>query len=457
MFIRGFARNLTIAALLLLAGLPAAAQHHSADTTPDQQISLSELLRVIQFYNTLGFHCMAGTEDGYAPGPDAAQQACAPHDSDYLPRDWNVNLTELLRLIQIFNTRGYHTECGTEDDFAPGTGGLFACGVEGEGQPEGVSEGQPDGAIEGQAEGQPEGSIEGQSEGIAEGQPEGVIEGEPEGVVEGVAEGEGEGVAEGEGEGEPEGEVTILLPGGVALEMVRIPAGSFQMGSPDTERSRGSDEGPVHPVTIGYDFYLGKYEVTQAQWLAVMGTAPYWWDYGVGDNYPAYYVSWNDAKSFVTVLNAHLTATGQGPATMRLPSEAEWEYACRAGTQTRFYFGDSLSVGEVCEDDGTRSQYLWYCGNNTPHGSKPVGGLLPNAFGLYDMSGSVREWCEDNQHDSYSGAPSDGSAWVNAPPYRIYRGGGWNSYARGCRSAGRSGDIPSRRQSFIGFRLAAVR
>ena len=87
MFTRTFARNLTIAALLLLAGLPAAAQHHSADTTPDQQISLTELLRVIQFFNTRGFHCMAGTEDGYAPGPDPAQLSCASHDSDYLPQD----------------------------------------------------------------------------------------------------------------------------------------------------------------------------------------------------------------------------------------------------------------------------------------------------------------------------------------------------------------------------------
>ncbi len=125
-------------------------------------------------------------------------------------------------------------------------------------------------------------------------------------------------------------EITILLPGGVQLVLVRIPAGTFQIGSPDTERSRNFNEGPVHTVTIAYDFYMGKYELTQAQWIAVMGSWPGIAPdsiYGVGDNYPAYYISWDDARNFVTALNAHITATSQGPATMRLPSEAEWEYA----------------------------------------------------------------------------------------------------------------------------------
>jgi formylglycine-generating enzyme required for sulfatase activity len=449
MLTRGFARNLTAGALLLLAGLPAAAQYHSADTTPDQQISLSELLRVIQFFNTRGFHCMAGTEDGYAPGPDPAQQSCAPHDSDYLPRDWKVNLAELLRPIQFYNTLGYHTECGAEDDFAPGMGDLFTCGAEGEGTPEG--------------------------EGAGEGQAEGVVEGQPEGTVEGVAEGEGEGQPEGvvEGEGQSEGEETILLPGGVPLEMVRIPAGSFQMGSPDTELNRASDEGPVHPVTIGYDFYLAKYAVTQVQWLAVMGSWPGpapqrpSTTYGLGDRYPAYYVSWDDAQAFIAALNAHLTATGQDAAAMRLPSEAEWEYACRAGTQTRFYFGDSLAVEDICEDDGIRSQYMWYCGNNVSsgqpgYGSKPVGGLLPNAFGLYDMSGNLWEWCEDDWngiYTGYTGAPTNGNAWVNSPraSYRMLRGGGWDYHAGRCRSANRDFNSPSFRYYNIGFRLASVR
>jgi len=273
-------------------------------------------------------------------------------------------------------------------------------------------------------------------------------------------------LGEGEGEVPMEGEYpadTLLLPGDVPLVLVRIPAGSFQMGSPDTERSRWSDEGPVHTVMIDYDFYMGKYEVTQAQWLAVMGSSPggYAWDYGQGDTYPAYYVSWNDAQNFITALNTHITNTGQGPATVRLPSEAEWEYACRGGTQTRFYFGDSLSVDDYCEDDGTRSQYMWYCGNNPDYGepgygSKPVGGKLANAFGLHDMSGNVWEWCEDDWHGSYTGAPSNGSAWIDAPrgSYRVVRGGSWCSHAQFCRSADRDGGWPAyRRYSRFGFRL----
>ena len=259
----------------------------------------------------------------------------------------------------------------------------------------------------------------------------------------------------------PSGE-TIMLPGNVPLELVRIPAGRFQMGSPDTERSRLSVEGPVHPVTIAYDFYLGKYEVTQAQWLAVMGSWPGTEpssDFGLGDNYPAYNISWNDARNFITALNTHITATRQGPATMRLPSETEWEYACRAGTQERFYFGDSLGVGDECEYDRTRSLNMWYCGNNSPDGSKPVGGKLPNAFGLYDMSGNLWEWCEDDWHGTYTGTPADGSPWVSSPrtSYRAYRSGNWGLSAGYCRSAHRAYNTTATRYFSLGFRLASVR
>jgi len=198
----------------------------------------------------------------------------------------------------------------------------------------------------------------------------GPVEEEGEIPIEGEVEGEGEVPIEGEYPTE-----TILLPGNVPLELVRIPAGSFQMGSPNTERSRYDWEGPVHTVTIAYDFYMGRYEVTQAQWLAVMGCSPggYAWNFGQGDSYPVYYVSWDDAQAFITALNKHITNTGQGPATVRLPSEAEWEYACLAGTNTRFYFGDSLSVGDECESDGVRSQYItapsqWVGSYRTPSG-----------------------------------------------------------------------------------------
>ncbi len=260
--------------------------------------------------------------------------------------------------------------------------------------------------------------------------------------------------------------VTILLPGGMPLELVKVPAGSFQMGSPDTERNRYSSEGPVHTVTIGYDFYMGKYEVTQGQWLAVMGSWPGEEPsstYGVGADYPAYNVSWDDAQAFITALNAHITATGQGPATLRLPSEAEWEYACRAGTQTRFHFGDSLGVADMCEDDGLRSQHMWYCGNNADYGepgfgNQPVAGKLPNAFGLCDMHGNVWEWCEDDWHDDYTQAPTDGSTYINlSASARVVRGGNWYGTARSCRSASRVSGNPWYRDHGLGFRLAAVR
>jgi len=188
-------------------------------------------------------------------------------------------------------------------------------------------------------------------------------------------------------------DLLIDLGGGVTMEMVRIPAGSFQMGADDSWAY--SDEQPVHEVTISKDFYMGQTEITQAQWLAVMGTNPAQY-YGVGDNYPVYYVSWDDCQNFITALNQ----LGQG--TFRLPSEAEWEYACRAGTTTRFYFGDSDGCGTLCEDcaagvlPGNRTDYMWYCGNNgsygsVDYGSKEVGLLEPNGFGLYDMHGNVFE------------------------------------------------------------------
>ena len=340
-----------------------------------------------------------------------------------------------------------------------GCRGCDSCEAEeGEGETEGEGE-LPEGEIPSEGE-----AVEGET---TEGEP---IEGEPvEGEpVEGevLPEGEGEVLPEGEGEpaegesSEGEGEYpteTLLLPGGVPLELVRIPAGSFQMGSPDTERSQRSIESPVHTVTIAYDFYMGKYEVTQAQWLAVMDSTPggNTWDSGQGDTYPAYYVSWDDAKNFITALNMHITNTGQGPATVRLPSEAEWEYACRAGTQTRFYFGDSLSVDDLCEDDGIRSQYMWYCGNNSQDGSKPVGGKLANAFGLHDMSGNLWEWCEDDWHDDYTGAPSTGSAWIDSSrgSYRVLRGGDWFDLAQNCRSAYRLHQWPDYGNRAFGFRL----
>ena len=260
----------------------------------------------------------------------------------------------------------------------------------------------------------------------------------------------------------------IGLPGEVLLELVRIPAASFVMGSPPDERSRYSNEGPQTNVTLTQDFYMGKYELTQAQWLAVIGawpgTAPSSVN-GIGPNHPAYYVSWNDTQNFITALNAHITATGQAPTTMRLPTEAEWEYACRAGTTTRFHFGDSLigtSGGDDCEDDGLRSQYMWYCGSNSPYGSKPVGGKLSNAFGLYDMNGNVNEWCQDWYRNRNPGGNVTDPTGPTEQVFgwgRVIRGANGDSYTRICRSAYRDDydPSPSGRNSVIGFRLVSFR
>jgi formylglycine-generating enzyme required for sulfatase activity len=263
-------------------------------------------------------------------------------------------------------------------------------------------------------------------------------------------------------------EMTIMLPGDVPLELVKIPAGTFMMGRYPGEQDGENTEDPEHEVTIAQGFYMGKYEVTQQQWLAVMaswpGTAPGAAN-GLGDVYPAYNISWDDARNFVSALNIHIANTSQGPITINLPSEAEWEYACRAGTTTRFYFGDSLGCSATdCSDcaagmlPGNRSDYMWYCGNNSPSGSKPVGGKLPNAFGLYDMHGNLFEWCEDDWHGDYTGAPTDGNAWVDMPRSleRPVRGGATDYQAQYLRSAYRINDNYDDRNPVVGFRIAAI-
>ena len=257
--------------------------------------------------------------------------------------------------------------------------------------------------------------------------------------------------------------ITIEIPGlpdgARPLRMVRIPVGSFQMGSPDLERGHTPAEGPVHQVTFTTEYYLGETEVTQGQWKAVMGTNPAS-GYGEGSDYPVCLVSWEaitQANGFLERLNA----LGQG--SFRLPSEAEWEYACRARTTTRFYFGDSLGCWDNCEDcaagtlPGKRSNYMWFCGNNNPYGNKPVGGKLPNAFGLYDMHGNVEEWCEDYWHDNYSGAPTNGSSWIDSRGshgFRVHRGGYSISVSDYNRSAFRVWDYPSEQSYSMGLRVA---
>ncbi|MCX5769473.1 MAG: formylglycine-generating enzyme family protein [Candidatus Hydrogenedentes bacterium] len=256
----------------------------------------------------------------------------------------------------------------------------------------------------------------------------------------------GEGEGEGEWGGDPQ---NIMLPDNVRLEMVWIPAGTFMMGRYPGEQGSYDWEDPQHQVTVP-GFWMGKYELTKRQWQAVMGTTP-WSGYEyVGDDLdsPAVWVSWDDAKAFITELNTH---TG---LTFRLPSEAEWEYACRADTTTRFYWGDDPDYTLI-------NDYAWWYGNAGDANEQyahVVGLKLPNAFGLHDMSGNVYEWCEDDWHSSYTGAPADGSAWVDSPrgSDRMIRGGCWGYYGS-CRSAYRIYYYhygPSDETNGLGFRLA---
>ena len=217
---------------------------------------------------------------------------------------------------------------------------------------------------------------------------------------------------------------------GIGMMFTFIPAGAFYMGSEEDAWAK-----PMHKVTITNPFYLGIYPVTQREWNAVMSDNPSRFK---GDNLPVEYVSWREVQEFIRKLNAK-----EGTGKYRLPSEAEWEYACRAGTTTRYSFGDSESkLGE----------YAWFkeiSGDKT----HPVGQKKPNSWGLYDMHGNVWEWVQDTWHDSYDGAPTDGSAWEGFDSYRVIRGGNWDNVARNCSSASRTYDDPDRRNSDLGFRL----
>jgi len=231
----------------------------------------------------------------------------------------------------------------------------------------------------------------------------------------------------------------------VPLEMVWIPAGTFIMGSHERELDRQFDEGPQHEVTLTQGFWLDRYEVTKRQWEAVMGTRP-WERPGHGfvePDSPAVHVSWNDAQAFIDVLNA---LTGE---TYRLPTEAQWEYACRAGIPTRFYWGDDLAYTAI--DD-----YAWWegclLGFDGPC-AHTVGLKSPNAWGLFDMSGNVWEWCQD-WAGSYPGEPTQDPGGPATGFDRVVRGGGADGHGQRCRSASRACFPPDASDNRIGFRLA---
>jgi len=231
-----------------------------------------------------------------------------------------------------------------------------------------------------------------------------------------------------------------IITNSIGMEFVQIPAGEFDMGSPSNEKDRDSDEGPVHHVKISNAFYIGKYEVTQKQWHDVMGTSP---SYFKGDDLPVEQVSWNDVQDYIKKLNEK-----EGVNKYRLPTETEWEYSARAGTTTSYSFGD---------DESKLGDYAWYFDNSgrEPH---EVGQKKPNPWGLYDMHGNVWEWVQDIYKNSYSGAPTDGSAWEGSGSLRVVRGGSWPAYFRAgyCRSARRLSDAPGDRVINLGFRLLRV-
>lgn len=221
----------------------------------------------------------------------------------------------------------------------------------------------------------------------------------------------------------------------VGMELVYVPAGSFMMGLPSSESGRSNDERPQHQVTIREGFYMGLYEVTQAQWQAVMGSNPSY--FKNCDQCPVEQVSWDDAQEFIRKPNAR-----NDGYVYRLPTKSEWEYACRAGT-----------TGDYA---GNLDAMAWYNANSNKS-THAVGSKQPNSFGLYDMHGNVWEWCENWYHDSYNGAPADGSAWLSGgeQKYRVLRGGSWIISADLLRSAYRSYNTPVTRYYYIGFRVVA--
>ncbi|MBD2728991.1 SUMF1/EgtB/PvdO family nonheme iron enzyme [Nostoc sp. FACHB-892] len=243
------------------------------------------------------------------------------------------------------------------------------------------------------------------------------------------------------------------LGDGVVLEMVKIPGGQFLMGSPESEPERTDWESPQRTVTV-QPFFMGKFPITQSQWVIVarlkkvnidLKTYPSRFK---SPSRPVEQVSWDDAVEFCARLS------NKTRKIYRLPSEAEWEYACRAGTTTPFYFGETITT-DLANYDG-KSIYAAgpkgeYRGQTTDVGKFP-----PNPFGLFDMHGNIFEWCQDSWHENYNGAPKDGGAWMSDNDQRLLHGGCWDLAPRHCRSADRSGYARDIRDGDVGFRVVVA-
>ncbi|MEP0921229.1 formylglycine-generating enzyme family protein [Leptolyngbya sp. ST-U4] len=250
----------------------------------------------------------------------------------------------------------------------------------------------------------------------------------------------------------------------IGIEMMLIPAGTFLMGSPEDEVDRSPSESPQHEVSVP-TFFMGKYPITQAQWRFVAQLPQVNRELNLdpsrfkGDKRPVEQVSWYDAVEFCDRLSAYTKRE------YRLPTEAEWEYACRAGTTTPFHFGETITT-DLANYDGTDDPDGKWSGSygRGPKGeyrkeTTPVDHFgIANAFGLCDLHGNVFEWCLDHWHGSYEGAPTDGSAWISGDENasRVRRGGSWGPYPGYCRSASRFNDSPDFRYYSIGFRVVCV-
>ena len=229
--------------------------------------------------------------------------------------------------------------------------------------------------------------------------------------------------------------ITLDLGKQVTMKLTLIPAGKFMMGSPSDEAGRRDNEGPQREVTISRPFYMGIHEVTQCQYEAIMGSNPSKFKDATK---PVEMVSWDDTMEFCKKLSQKIGKK------VILPTEAQWEYACRAGSKTRFCFG---------EDEKQLDHYARY-GQSGDAGTIPVGMKKPNAWGLYDMHGNVWEWCSDWGARSYVNAPSVDPTGPDSGQYRVTRGGPWDLPAAACRSASRGRGASDSRSGVTGFRVA---
>ena len=229
----------------------------------------------------------------------------------------------------------------------------------------------------------------------------------------------------------------------LGMKFVYIKPGSFLMGSPSGEAGRNDDE-QQHRVTLTQGFYLQTTEVTQGQWQRVMGENPSKFN-KCGSDCPVEQVSWNDVQMFIQKLNRM-----EGKVAYRLPTEAEWEYAARAGTGTAFSWGNEVSCAKANYGKG----YVLECKGKNPDRTTKVASFPPNLWGLYDMHGNVWEWCQD-RYGGYPSGPVTNPGGASSGAFRVLRGGGWRYFAWICRSANRHGSTPGSRFDSVGFRLAA--